>query len=288
MTETTRALERGVDYFQAPAPFEIAEEVTLSTGERLGGGRARVYGLLRGSVERRFAHHVGRHLAPVGWVPNFLLREPWSGGNAGDRRLRDLRERGVQLESAVFTAPNGERSNTTLWRWVGDGSALHPGTTPANPPQSALGGLMRGFGGQEASSGRAPQSSRSQGRSARGVPAADFWTSVGFPGSEAPDRLEVTPGARSALAPWATLLTQIVHGVYTAETAAEAYRDRLRSLFASGGLRRELERFEEPTFWVEAVAAETFNPLPVLTEALVACGGRHLGDWQTRNREGVA
>lgn len=288
MTEPVRQLERGVDYFQAPAPFAIPEEATLPSGERLGGGRARVYWLLRLSVEQRVSHAVGRHQAGIGWVPNFLLREPWSGGNAGDRRLRDLRERGVRLEQAAFAAPNGERSNTILWRWIGDGAAAAPTTTAANPQHSALGGLMRGFSDDTAGSPRTPLASGAGRARQRGVPATDFWTSVGFPGEDAPDRVEVTPGAKSPLAPWATLLTQVVHGVYTQEQAAEAYRDRLRTLFATGRLRGELERLDEATFWVDAVAAETFNPLVVLTDALVASGCRHLGDWQRRDREGVA
>ncbi len=98
-----------------PAHWTIADEATTPEGRHLTGTVARVYNLLAETARRRHAWAIGRHKAPAGWVPTWVLREPWSGGSAGDRRLRDLRDKhGVEVEGMSFTA--GERS-TSSWIW---------------------------------------------------------------------------------------------------------------------------------------------------------------------------
>ena len=105
-----------------PPGWRLEDEVELPSGRRVTGTTARVYCLLE--LTRRHQHrwHVGRHHAPPGWVPTWVLREPWSGGAAGDRRLRDLRKAGVAIDDRAFDAGDGEpASRSWLWR-LGNGS----------------------------------------------------------------------------------------------------------------------------------------------------------------------
>jgi hypothetical protein len=124
-----------------PPGWHLADEAILPGGRPITGTAARVYNLL---VEtRRHAHrwNVGRHLAPPGWVPTWVLREPWAGGSAGDRRLRDLREEGLAIESERFVAgaagDNAPDSASWLWRLASPTAAAAgaPAISPAAPLQ---------------------------------------------------------------------------------------------------------------------------------------------------------
>ena len=104
-------------YYQYPPPFELPDEAVVA-GRRFTGHRARVFHLLRITRERGFRHYIGRHLGPAGAVPVFLLREPWSGGQSGARRLRELRAYGLAIEISTFDHPDGD-SVTTLYTLAG-------------------------------------------------------------------------------------------------------------------------------------------------------------------------
>jgi hypothetical protein len=117
-----------------PPGWHLADEATLPGGRTITGTAARVYHLL--TETNRHAHHwqVGRHLAPAGWVPTWVLREPWAGGAAGDRRLRDLREAGVSIDSQRFDPGDDEPASASwLWRLAAGGEP--PARTAAAPLQ---------------------------------------------------------------------------------------------------------------------------------------------------------
>lgn len=258
-----------------PAPFELPKEVVLPSGERLTGARARVYGLLRRTAKEGIEHRIGMHLGPAGWVPSFYFRKPWAGGNAGDRRLRDLRVRGVVLQSDRWPGPDG-LSNTWLWRWVAD-----PAAPPASAPGAPQTADLPGTGTRTQASDRSPEGSQ---RRAPDGPM-EFYTAWGFPGGHAPGRIEVTPGARGPLAPPARIGSAAVRGLRQ-ELCAERYLEELRLQWQRGELHGAL-RPGKHTLWV---APETpFDPLPTLVEVLTKLGATYLGDWSSRSRaEGVA
>jgi len=106
--------------YQYTQPFPLPDEVKTPSGG-FSGTKARVYWLLRITRERSYSHRIGEQWGPPGWVPRFLLVEPWSGGAAGDRRMRQLREQGVEIEMQEFDPPGGRKSSTTLYRIVRDG-----------------------------------------------------------------------------------------------------------------------------------------------------------------------
>ncbi len=124
-----------------PPGWHLADEATLPGGRSLTGTAARVYNLLVETIRHAHRWPVGRHLAPPGWVPTWVLREPWAGGAAGDRRLRDLREEGLAIESQKFTA-GPTASDTTpdsaswLWR-LGTAPESAQDARPAAPPSPA-------------------------------------------------------------------------------------------------------------------------------------------------------
>jgi len=162
-----------VIHYQAAKPtgWELADEVTLPGGRHLTGTAARVYNLLAETARRGHRWKVGRHPAPAGgWVPTWVLREPWAGGSAGDRRLRDLREEGVPIEMLTFTGGDlSSRSN--LWRITPNSGEKPPGSLSA----------------QESS----------------GLPLAGLTVRfLSVPVKERPpEALDVSPGAECALAP---------------------------------------------------------------------------------------
>lgn len=114
-----------------PAGLDLAEEVTLPNGRHCAGTKARVYDLLRWTAETGHRFAIGRHQGPAGWVPTWVLREPWAGGAAGDRRVRDLRAAGVDIEGQPFET--GEQG-TASWIFrlaAGAGRPPRPeGTSP--------------------------------------------------------------------------------------------------------------------------------------------------------------
>lgn len=105
------------DFHQYPVPFPLPDTLHLPGGRTFTGGRARVYWLLRLTAERRHAHRIGRFTGPPSKVPAFLFREPWAGGQQGDRRLRDLREHGLEYAWEEWKPPDGSESSTTVY-WI--------------------------------------------------------------------------------------------------------------------------------------------------------------------------
>ncbi len=97
-------------FHQVPAPFPLAQVVS-GKGFRFSGARARVYDLLLQTKQRQYQHRIGSELGPSGWVPVHLFREPWSGGQSGGRRVRELREYGAEVEIQPF-----QGSDTTVYR----------------------------------------------------------------------------------------------------------------------------------------------------------------------------
>jgi len=225
---------QGSDYFQVrPGDWTLPESATLPNGEQLGGARARLYWLLRWTAERGFSFAIGRHPGPKGWVPAHVCKEPWSGGGAGDRRLRDLRERGVKIESQRFVTPAGERTSTWLWRWTGD---PEPGQARAETPPARL----------------------------------VFQTSIGCP-AYAPGwvKWEVSPGSGHVLAPSASLQAALITGHVTHDQAVAQYLDLMRRRYVRGELDGVLAT-RQAVLWVRPEVA--FDPLPTLRSVLVKCG----------------
>ena len=152
-----------------PPGWHLADEATLPGGRTITGTAARVYNLLAESHRRAHRWQVGRHLAPAGWVPTWVLREPWAGGAAGDRRLRDLREAGVSIESHRFD-PSDDEPASASWLW-----RLNPGVGAPSP----------------ATRGRVGEGAPLQGITVR------FVASRPAP----PGAIDISPGAPSPLAP---------------------------------------------------------------------------------------
>jgi hypothetical protein len=121
-------------YHQAalPSGWELADEVRLPGGRSISGTAARVYQLLEMTRRHRHRWHVGRHLAPAGWVPTWVLREPWAGGSAGDRRLRDLREKhGLVIDGEPFQAPDDEPASQSWLFLLRDGTHAPESSEPS-------------------------------------------------------------------------------------------------------------------------------------------------------------
>lgn len=278
------------------APFELADEVTLDTGKRLRGSFARVYSLLRGTAEQRMEHRIGSKIGPAGWVPGYYLRKGWSGGNAGDRRVRQLRQDyGVGIEKMRFGEGEDEESNTYLYRWVSDpetGTAgvnaestnRTPEASHRNPPTGST--LTNGRVSAPSATLRAPSAPRIHPVHGR----LTFFTSVGNPGSGAPGPVNLAPHFRHCLAPSQRLMAGVVRGEVTGERAAAAYREELATQYAQGDFRFWLEENlgKVLTLWTSPECASAFNPLPLVAAILVNRGADHLGDWQGQAKRGAA
>lgn len=121
-------------------PFALADEMLLPGGKRIRGTLARVCSLLVETERRQYRHRVGLATGPPGWVPAYLFRAAWCGGEAGDRRRRDLREQhGIEIDLERFER-HGEETATTLYRLAPSAAErLREGdhATPAQPPQPA-------------------------------------------------------------------------------------------------------------------------------------------------------
>jgi hypothetical protein len=119
-----------------PPGWHLAEKAALPGGRTVTGTAARVYHLLAESARKSHRWQVGRHYAAAGWVPTWVLREPWAGGSAGDRRLRDLRDAGVSIERQRFDPGEAEPASASwLWRL---------GTGKGSPSPGGRGGDGRG------------------------------------------------------------------------------------------------------------------------------------------------
>lgn len=274
MTES-RAWHDGIE---GVAPFALPETATIA-GKTIEGSKARVYWLLRLSAERGVRHRVGALEAPAGWVPNYYLRKGWSGGNAGDRRLRDLRALGVELASQDFRPDRSDPSYTVLWRWVSDPVAVAGGEVPRNSFPRAQGGERGGFGSDTAGvvGPRTPEGSQRPPAS-----RLRFWTSVGFPGPDAPGRVDLAPHTRSLLALPGPSFSDVVVGKLAADRALQHLREKLRSRFRE--LRAWLAAGGEHTLWISVEHQAAVDPLPTLVDVLTRCGAEYLGDWSEGRR----
>jgi len=254
-------------------PFDLRDVVVLADGVRLRGTRARIYDLLRQTAERRIRHRIGAELGPEGWVPNYYLRKAWSGGNAGDRRLRELREKyGVEIEQGAFDTRKagcgGCSSRTVLWRWVCDRA------TETRP--FAQNGLMGGF--QTETKGAGPQEAAEGSAGVFG--RLRFWTAVGNPGDLVPGATNLAPHQRHPLALPGWVFSGVVGGRMSRERALEEYVRHLRKAWVNGNLRELLGSGGELVFWVTPEHAATIETFPTLVEALTRCGAEYLGEWK--------
>lgn len=281
------------------APFELADEVTLSSGKRLRGSFARVYSLLRGTADRQMAHRIGSKIGPAGWVPGYYLRRAWSGGNAGDRRVRGLRtDFGVTIDRQRFGEGEEEESNTYLYRWVSDpepgtaGKPEQPNRSPEashrNPP---TGSTLANERVSEPSATLRPPLTPPAPRIHPVHGRLTFFTCVGNPGSGAPGPVNLAPHFRHCLAPSSQLMSGVVRGQVPGEKAAAAYREELATRWAQGDFRFWFEENlgKVLTLWTSPECAAAFNPLPLVAAILVKCGADHLGEWQqNQSKRGAA
>jgi hypothetical protein len=104
--------------------------------------------MLETAIENR-RHPAGEHgsyasqFCPPGFVPTFMLRWPEHGGNAGDRRLRELVEWGnLKIDLRRYVDASGDETATTMRR-----------LDPASVPEHVLAsfGLRRAHAGQSPS-----------------------------------------------------------------------------------------------------------------------------------------
>lgn len=267
-----------MDSYQYRNPFgeDLRDSVTLA-GKTFSGTRARVYWLLEITRQRNYRHRVGHGdsapLAPPGWVPQFLVHEPWSGGSEGKRRLRELRlEYGCEIEMQHF-----EGSSTTLYRLTpATGGAAGPGEACRHTPSPAT-----RFGASRAQ----PPTAALPKEPLAGV---RFWAVPSDPGanvSKSPighagenggfsyTSLQVDPGSDCPLAPSYRLLRWIERGERDAVRLDEAYRSELLAAFHAGDLTQLLAGRGDVVLWCSS--AEPWNPLPTLTYALSRLGASH-------------
>ena len=237
-----------------PVGWHLADEANLPGGRTVNGTAARVYHLLAESHRRRHRWQVGRQLAPAGWVPTWVLREPWAGGSAGDRRLRDLREAGVSIESQRFDPGDAEPASAS-WLWRLSSPAVHP--SPARG---------RGAGGEGSGS---PSPARGEcvwekgpgdeGPGGAGsLPLAGLTLHFTTTRPAPPGAIDISPGAPSPLAP------------SFAACDDEAYRRELLQAFHAGRLVAALTGRREWSLWADPAAL--YNPRPVLEAALSKLG----------------
>jgi hypothetical protein len=262
---TTTAV-RGRDFHQVQQPFELPNAVALPSGERFEGGRARVYWLLRLTANRSFEHSVGLKRGPAGWVPDFLLLEPWAGGSEGKRRLRELRDYGFDYQHERFQAEGSDgAANTMLYRLTRDPLAGGE-TRPSAPPAPAVTFRRLPPPGAEAVAVRdwveahEPPSTRLR-----------FWTYRGEARS-GPNPICLSPGRsehRHFLTP--DLMTASSADYLAQLRYAFEHRPEFHALLGAP---------HETTFWVHS--STSFDPLPDLVHALEHCGAVHLGEWIDR------
>jgi hypothetical protein len=257
---------------EGTAPFPLPDELVLPNGRHLSGAKARIYHLLKRTATEGQRHRIGAEIGPAGWVPNYYLTKAWSGGHAGDRRLRDLRVLGVGIEQGVFESDRRGATKTFLYRWTGDPGEKHVSHPGRDSRPRATGGF----------SGRFLTESRSSvpvtRREAPG--GLQFWTCVGFPGEDAPGRVDLAPHARHPLALEGWLFCRVAEGVAPAPWALERYRSLLRQ--RAEAVKRFVAGGGEHVLWVSMEHAETLDSLAVVAQAIVEAGGTFLGSWQRR------
>jgi hypothetical protein len=237
-----------VTHHQAALPpgWHLADEATLPGGRTITGTAARVYDLLAETNRRAHRWQVGRHLAPAGWVPTWVLREPWAGGSAGDRRLRDLREAGVPVESQRFDPGDAEPASAS-WLW-------HLPVSPSPGGRAGDGRGGQGVRGREGAPSPAPRGRVGEGGAPLQGVVVHFV--AGRPGPA--EAIDISPGAASPLAP------------SFATCDDEAYRRELLQAFHAGRLVAALTGRPECSLWADPAAI--YNPRPVLEAALSKLG----------------
>ena len=268
-------------------PDPLPDSVTLA-GKTFTGTRAKVYWLLEITRQRNYQHRIGQQLGPPGWVPRFLVVEPWSGGGQGDRRLRELRqeydcaiedrafegggttlyrlrEPGAVAETSRHTSPHEaskgspiQRLSDHAHREIGSGPLAglrfwtHVGSSPQEPPT--------GSGG----SGAAPGGCNSPITSPQ--PSGRHSSAV----------LQVDPGADCAIAPSLRILGRIAKGERDTVQLDESYLDELRAAREVGDLLPVFASLDAAVLSIQT--ASPWNPLPTLTYALTRLGAQHAGD----------
>jgi hypothetical protein len=296
-------------------PFALDEELTLPDGKRVRGTLARVYSLLVHTARRQHRHRVGLAFGPPGWVPAYLFRAAWAGGEAGDRRRRDLRElHGIEIEMQRFER-DGEETATTLYRLAPEqpGRASSSPQAPADrstSQASSTGATLAATAarlapaaatssttqveqeaGPAAAAGHAPAptglagvvtATRPERFGARRAPLRFYChtgTVVGAPA------INCNPGDHGAPS-WAAaraIPARVVRGELSEQAATDLYLAQLRRAYVAGDLDAVLEREDGPlVLWVYPGLA--WSPLPALVRALTACGAEHLGDWSERGK----
>ena len=250
-----------------PPGWHLPDEATLPGGRTVTGTAARVYNLLAESARRSHRWQVGRHLAPAGWVPTWVLREPWAGGSAGDRRLRDLREAGISIESQRFD-PGDEALASASWLWrispspargecvwekgSGDEGPGEAGSSSFSPSPGGRGG--DGRGGQGVRGSGPGGGTGGAGSSPLAGITIRFVASRPAPA----EAIDISPGAPSPLAP------------SFAACDDEAYRRELLQAFHAGRLVAALTGRREWSLWADPAAI--YNPRPILEAALSKLG----------------
>ncbi len=249
-TPTTPApLIRGIDFFQLERPFRVDDTAVLPSGREIRGAAARVYNLLRIAAEEGHCFPVGRHHGPPGFVPTWVLREPWAGGSAGDRRLRDLRAAGVRIDQRRFES-GGEAGDGGSWMWALLPPKLVPAGT-ASTRRAQLAGLR-------------------------------FHLAVGRPPAPAGEAIDVTPGRLHLLAPSPEVAAAAT--AITPAAAADLYRLELLERFHAGTLCAGLADIPMITLWREATVP--FDPLPVVARALTRLGASQVSPPPPSGAEG--
>jgi hypothetical protein len=238
-------------FYQAakPAHWQLQDEVELPNGRHLSGSKARVYEILRLAQETAHCFRVGKTYAPAGWVPVWVFREPWAGGSAGDRRLRDLRELGIELEGGPFDSGDGAASASWIWRLKPQGGAAVPLAGRPNPrekPHSV-----------KARVSEPPLSGLTVHLRPGPRPAARW---VG-------ELVDLSPGMNHLAAPTASLALRVAEGRLSPDEGQAAYRTHLLALYRSGDLASAF-RAGTATVCCEA----PFDALSVLGRALTTLG----------------
>jgi hypothetical protein len=298
-----------------PATWVIADQANLPSGRTLAGTAARVYNLLVQTAHRAYRWQVGRHLAPSGWVPTWVLREPWAGGAAGDRRLRDLREDGLPIESQRFqpehTAP---ASATWLWRLAGPGregggptgcvplaqpnglgrgDEKHSDAAPPtpNPPFSPLPGRACGVAGEgpgvrAPGGGKARIAANAAARIAARIaphatphaPAAPAAGGRAAPLTGLTITLTATRPTHPPIHPGAVEISPGALSPLAPPLTIlddDAYRADLRHRYHTGQLAAALAGRHDWTLWTDPDAP--YDPRPVLAGVLTALGATVTG-----------
>ncbi len=235
-------------HYQAgkPVHWALRNDVDLPGVRHLSGSIARVFEILRLTQETAHCFRVGQGMAPAGWVPVWVFREPWAGGSAGDRRLRDLRRLGVELEGKPYDAGSG--SSSWIWRL-----AAASGTQP--PP------------GRPIPRGK-PTEPKAQ-VSAAPLAGVSVRLCSARPVLYAGLLVDLSPGMPHVAAPTASLAQRVAEGTLSAAEAQEAYRQHLLAAYRGGELA---SAFRAAGTALTVCCDAPFDALAVLGRALGRLG----------------